>query len=90
MLNNSPKYLWLIFFEKISSRVPVCTVLTQLHEKEKNKKKKERISKLFLTEEEKETLPEIVKALDYVKIGSTRLCKNNLTLSTADRVRCKV
>ena len=54
--------------------------------KEKNKKKKEKIGRLFLSETEKDNLPEITKALSYVKKGSQRLCKNNLTLATADRV----
>ena len=76
----------LIFFEKKSCRVPICTVLTELYEKEKNKKKKEKIGRLFLSETEKDNLPEITKALSYVKKGSQRLCKNNLTLATADRV----
>ena len=70
----------------IYCRVQVEKVLLELKSKERNKKKKEKLANLFLSEDEVEKLKDIVKALGIVKSGSQRLCGNNVTLSAADRV----
>ena len=57
-----------------------------LREKERDKRKKTKFTNLLLSEEEFENLPKVVKVLNIVKTGSKRLCANDVTLSTADRV----
>ena len=69
-----------------SHRIYVKLVLTKFLEKERDKRKKKKLRGLLLSEEETEMLPIVVEALDIVKAGSTLLCGNNVTLSTADRV----
>ena len=68
------------------SKLPINHCLRELHDKEKNKKRKKKLAGLFLTEEEKEMLPEIVKTLKIVHSGSTYICGNDVTLSKADLV----
>ena len=67
-------------------RIYVRLVLTKHLELERDKRKKKKLRGLLLSEEETEILPVVVEALDIVKAGSTLLCANNVTLSTADRV----
>ena len=69
-----------------NKRIYVHLVLTKFLELEKNKRKKKKLRKLLLFEEESEMLPIVVEALDIVRSGSTLLCGNNVTLSTADLV----
>ena len=66
--------------------LPVQTVLEKLHVKEKNKKEKEKLANLRLSDDEKEKLHTVVEALGIVKSGAKRLCGNNVSLSIADRV----
>ena len=68
-------------------RVPIHNTLFELQAKEKNKKKKQRLQSLYLTDDEMELLSAIVKALKIVSGGSKILCGNDVTLSSADRVR---
>ena len=68
------------------SHIYVHLALTKLLEKEKDKRKKKKFKSLLLSEEEKEMLPIVIEALDIVMAGSTLLCGNNVSLSTADRV----
>ena len=67
-------------------RVQVQHVLNKLYETEKVKKKKKKIQGLFLSQDEKDKLKEIVHVLKIVKKGSTILCGNGVTLAAADRV----
>ena len=67
-------------------RLQVENVLNKIHDKEKNKKKKGKLAKLRLSEDEKQNCHELVEALKYVKTASQRLCGNDVTLSAADRV----
>ena len=68
-------------------RVPVESTLSKLHQKERDKRKKEKMLKLFLSYEEVVLLSDLVNALQIVKKASERLCMNVVTLSSADRVR---
>lgn len=70
-------------------RVQIQNALNELIDKERDKKKRKKLQELYLTEDEKELLPQIVKALGYVEKASTLLCGNDVTLAAADRVRCK-
>ena len=64
--------------------------MEKLHAKEKNKAKKKKIKDLELTEDEWETIKEVYAALKIVMSASTKLCSNDVTLATADRVRIRL
>ena len=67
-------------------RVQVQHAMNKHCEKEKSKKKKKKIQGLFLSQDEKDKIKEVVDALKIVKKGSTILCGNGVTLAAADRV----